>query len=183
MVFGQVKLIEKIGLYRPIKCRLYLISLTSILSLQVHSFFEPDLDKLNYFRAHTNGRIRTDSISKHICSRWTFKMLKNPKCSKMLKFSKNFTNRNKVEKLKFFDDEIFGSNIELNLPPDWAANRLQIFIFLALWVILTTFGNEQLIVSRNSVGLARYQASASRVWQTINGRSRTRIHDSCRERN
>ena len=111
MVFKMLKLIETIGLYRPIKCRLYLISPTSILSLQVHSFFEPDLDKLNYFRAHTNGRIRTDSISKHICSRWTSRFWK----------IQNFENANIVEnwnevgKLKFFDDEIFGLKIEFNL--------------------------------------------------------------------
>ena len=118
------------------KCRLYLISLTSILSLQVHSFFEADLDKLNYFRAHPNGRIRTDSISKHICSRWTFKMFKNPKCSKIAKNAKFFeTILNEVGKLKFFNDEIFGSKIEFNLPIDyWQIGPKIESRFLSFWL-------------------------------------------------
>ena len=131
------------------KCRLYLISLTSILSLQVHSFFEADLDKLNYFRAHPNGRIRTDSISKHICSRWTFKMFKNPKCSKIAKmpnFSKQLKWSGKIEIFQWrnfwVENRIQFANWLL---ADWTENRIKIFIFLALWVILTTFGNEQLI--------------------------------------
>ena len=112
MVFKLWKLIEKIGLYRPIKCRLYLISLTSIFSLQVHSFFRARLGQIKLFsgpyeRAHSDWFHFQTHLFK-----MDFQDVQKPK---IFKNAKIFENWNEVGKLKFFDDEIFGSKIEFNL--------------------------------------------------------------------